>query len=469
MSRRYLCLACWRRLPQGEALARASAKDQAVPAWMRAPGEGELRPAGAGRGRGLAGLLLDDEPPPADGADLFCPCGAPLTARSALDGEEELGLGFAGPQAAGKTLLTLAAVRALDGARVDGERVSLFGVGDTPRRFRELAADFLHDHRQAEATRLEPPPEQLVHGTGEITHLAWELFAGRGRERAGVVAVYDLAGETWGLPAHERRERFDRYLGLVTSLVFVVDGASVAADLGLDPRDAWDPEPRRGDGGARDEEWLGAVLDRLGGRAREVDLAVALTKGDLLWEEPRWAELRPEEAAADGPAGGEDAGSDWVRDAAVRDAGVREAGAREAADADDGGEGASSGGAGRDVAAARRPGRGGARAGDEHAPQRSAGRRRSAAHDDSAAERAEARSAAVAAAIEESGRAGLLRAAEAHFREVALFGVSSLGFRPGPGDVDAAGRLLRAPRPAGVIEPLLWLLGRRVRALRGRR
>lgn len=398
MSRRYLCLACWRRLPQGEALARAAADDPAVPAWMRAPGEGELRPAGAARGRGLAGLLLDDEPPPADGADLFCPCGAPLTARSALEGEEELGLGFAGPRAAGKTLLTLAAVRALDGARVDGERVSLFGVGDTPRRFRELAADFLHEHRQAEATRLEPPPEQLVHGTGEITHLAWELFAGRGRERAGLVAIYDLAGETWGLPAHERRERFDRYLGLVTSLVFVVDGASVAADLGLDPRDAWDPEPRRGDGGARDEEWLGAVLDRLGGRAREVDLAVALTKGDLLWEEPRWAELRPEPAAeADGPAGGEDAGSE------------------------------------------------------------------------EALARVEARSAAVAAAIEESGRAGLLRAAEAHFREVALFGVSSLGFRPGPGDVDAAGRLLRAPRPAGVIEPLLWLLGRRVRALRGRR
>jgi hypothetical protein len=453
VSRRYLCLACWRRLPQGEALARASAKDQAVPAWMRAPGEGALRPVGAGRGRGLAGLLLDDEPPAADGVDLFCPCGAPLTARSALDGEEELGLGFAGPRAAGKTLLTLAAVRALDGARVDGERVSLFGVGDTPRRFRELAADFLHEHRQAEATRLEPPPEQLVHGTGEITHLAWELFAGRGRERAGVVAVYDLAGETWGLPAHERRERFDRYLGLVTSLVFVVDGASVAADLGLDPRDAWDPEPRRGDGGARDEEWLGAVLDRLGGRAREVDLAVALTKGDLLWEEPRWAGLRPE-AAADGPAGGEDAGSGAVR---------------EAADDDEGGEGAASGGAGRDGAAARRPDRGDARAGDEHAPQRRAGRRRSAAHDDFAAERAAVRSAAVAAAIEESGRAGLLRAAEAHFREVALFGVSSLGFRPGPGDVDAAGRLLRAPRPAGVIEPLLWLLGRRVRVLRGRR
>lgn len=426
MSRRYLCLACWRRLPQGEALARAGADDAAVPAWMRAPGAGELRPVGEARGRGLAGVLLDDEPPPADGADLFCACGAPLTARSALEGAEELGLGFAGPRAAGKTLLTLAAVRALDGARVAGERVSLFGVGDTPRRFRELAGDFLHEHRQAAATHPEPPPEQLVHGSGEITHLAWELFAGRGRERAGLVAVYDLAGETWGLPAHERRERFDRYLGLVTSLVFVVDGASVAADLGLDPRDAWDPEPRRGDGGARDEEWLGAVLDRLGGRSREVDLAVALTKGDLLWEEPRWAELRPEAAEeGGGAAGGEGAGGE--------------------------------GGDGEEAAA-------------EGVQRDAPARRERAAEDDrAAAERVEARSAAVAAALEESGRAGLLRAAEAHFREVALFGVSSLGFRPGPGDVDAAGRLLRAPRPAGVIEPLLWLLGRRVRALRGRR
>lgn len=421
MSRRYLCLACWRRLPQGETLARAGADDPAVPAWMRAPGEGELRPVGEARGRGLAGLLLDDEPPPEEGADLFCACGAMLTARSALEGEEELGLGFAGPRAAGKTLLTLAAVRALDGARVAGQRVSLFGVGDTPRRFRELAGDFLHEHRQAEPTRPEPSPEQLVAGTGETTHLAWELFAGRGRERAGLVAVYDLAGETWGLPAHERRERFDRYLGLLTSLVFVVDGASVAADLGLDPRDAWDPEPRRGDGGARDEEWLGAVLDRLGGRSRDVDLAVALTKGDLLWEDPRWAELRPEAGEGGGSAaGGEDAGDE--------------------------------------ASAARRE--------SPDAPDR---RRRADADDEAAAERAEARSLAVAAALEESGRAGLLRAAEAHFREVALFGVSSLGFRPGPGDVDEAGRLLRPPRPAGVIEPLLWLLGRRVRSLRGRR
>lgn len=423
MSRRYLCLTCWRRLPAAEALVRAGAEeDSAVPAWMRAPGAGELRPAGEARGRGLAGLLLDEEPPAAEGADLFCPCGAALTARSALVGDEELGLGFAGPRAAGKTLLTLAAVRALDGALAGGERVSLFGVGDTPRRFRELAGDFLHENRKAEATHPEPPPERLDPGRPEITHLAWELFAGRGRERAGLVAVYDLAGETWGLPAHERRERFDRYLGLVTSLVFVVDGAAVAADLGLDPRDAWDPEPRRGDGGARDEEWLGAVLDRLGPRARQVDLAVALTKGDLLWEEERWAGLRPDAAGEAAAPGGAGTGA----------AGAADEGG-EAGEADEGGA---------------------ATAGD---------------FDHRAAEREEARAAAVRAALEASGRAGLLRAAESHFRAVACFGVSSLGFRPGPGDVAADGRLLRPPRPAGVDAPLLWLLGRRVRALRGRR
>jgi hypothetical protein len=379
--RRYLCLSCWRRLAEGEALYRPAAAERLAAAWMRAPEEAGLRPVSELAGRGLARLLADDEGPAlAERLELYCPCGEPLTARSALGGGEELGVGFAGPRAAGKTLLTITAVAALDGARVGEETVSLFAVGDTPRRFRDLAAGFLDHQRQPAASSPEPPAEHLAAGAGAEANLCWELFAGSGRRRAGLLAVYDLAGETWRLPSHERRERFDRYLALVSSLVFLVDGAMVARDLGLDPRDAWDPEPVRGERG-QDEEWLARVLDRLGEGSRRVDLALTVSKADLLWNDPRFAAQRPAEGA------GEDG--------------------REGP----GGEG-------------------------------------------------------VAAVLAASGRGGLLRAAEAHFRDVGRFAVSSLGFRPGPGDVGPDGRLLREPQPTGVTAPLLWLLGRRVRALR---
>jgi hypothetical protein len=61
--RRYLCLSCWRRLAEGEALYRPAAAERLAAAWMRAPEEAGLRPVSELAGRGLARLLADDEGP----------------------------------------------------------------------------------------------------------------------------------------------------------------------------------------------------------------------------------------------------------------------------------------------------------------------------------------------------------------------------------------------------------------------
>lgn len=56
--------------------------------------------------------------------------------------------------------------------------------------------------------------------------------------------------------------------------------------------------------------------------------------------------------------------------------------------------------------------------------------------------------------------------ARLRFRSVRLFAASSLGFRPGPEDVDDRGRLRRPIEPVGVTEPVEWLLKRRLAGLR---
>lgn len=390
MSRRWLCVSCWRRLPAGELRYRPAEAQSDLPEWMRPPRVEELRPLSELGRRGLGRLLAEDDGPVPEGVTPYCACGQPLTARAALAGGEEMGLGFAGPRSSGKTLLTLTAVRELNGHRIGGEPVGLLGIGPTAARFRALTHRLFDEHRRPEPTL--PEAARTRPGEGDQSNFCWEVFAGRSADRLGLLTVYDLAGETWRLPSHERRERLDRYLGLLTSLVLLVDGAAVGADLGLDARDAWVKSGQPAVSGAEDEEWLSAILDRIGARSREVDLAITLSKADLLWDEPAWRALRPAD-------GGE---------AAVAEEGVTAAGGEPPDD----------------------------------------GRRE-----------------AIAEALDRSGRGGLVRAAESHFRSVELFAVSSLGFRPAPADVGEDDSLLRPVSPRGVVEPLVWLLGQRLREL----
>src|SRR6185295_19925411 len=167
------------------------------------------------------------------------------------------------------------------------QRYNLLGFDGTEERFGALSGQLL---RQGQRPLITMPElgEALEFDTSH--NFAWNVFeTNRGRKRPtprAVLAVYDVAGEVWGLPPHERSSRLDRYLGLLGYLVFVLDGASIAADLGLPTEDAWQANDfERETRGATDLEWFDRVRQRLDhlNRQRRTDLALVISKADHLW------------------------------------------------------------------------------------------------------------------------------------------------------------------------------------------
>ncbi len=397
MSERFLCLRCWRTPRRTEAYYQCATCDSGdtgpgavqLPKWLppssattseRRPVSDLLPPRWR---RWFSDARVPEFCPdhPKTPLILYCPCGRPLSTQGAFSGELS-GLGFAGPRSSGKTLLTITAISALGELGNNGgsaprvtplsRRYGLLGFDGTGGRFGRLTGQLFHD-RMRPAPSLEEPGR---YGTDEafdqdaIRNFAWNVYetlpkVERPVQRA-VLAVYDVAGEIWGIPPHEREERLDRYLSLLGSLVFVLDGATIAADRNLSTEDAWHPPGTEQGPAWTDLEWFSRVRERLGHlkRRRGTDLALVISKADHLWD--AYPELKGE------------------------------------------------------------------------APQE-----------------------ALEDLLRSTGRGGIVDAGRAEFRHVKLFAASSLGFRPGPDDVDAEGRLGRTPKPVGVTAPLLWLLGER--------
>jgi len=299
VNRRYLCVRCWREQPL-EMLyyvcPECQQSERKLPTWVRSLEPGTGRPVSSlrrpwWRRPFVEPLDLACPRHPAAELRLFCPppCGAPITRAAELDRRGTLAVGFAGPTSAGKTLFTLAAVRRLRGSRVGGQKVSLLGLGDTEERFGTLESALF-----ADCARPKPTSESAS-GVDGTMNFAWEVTVSEDgtshRRRDALIAISDLAGETWGTPSHEPDELLDRYLDHVGGVVFLVDGASMADDLGLKSSDAWDSEPRAGDSGIQDRQWLRWLVDRLGKRVQRVDLALTVSKGDLLWADQEWSGL----------------------------------------------------------------------------------------------------------------------------------------------------------------------------------
>lgn len=245
----------------------------------------------------------------------LCACGATLGNHSRLEGQPSL-LGFAGARSAGKTILLLSTLHQLDRAEAqDGREISLLGVGDTEERFRALRHEFFVYRQKPGATVPDAPIP-----TGQATNsYCWTLrtseaapFAAtaaprpgntrrdlkNGAERAQLFGIFDVAGESWRDLKRDGNARLLRYLDLLGLLVFVVDGAALADDLGLDSRDAWNESGPRGDSGAADMQIFSALCERLGPRTREISLAIVISKADLLWDAEPWQGLGPESPIA---------------------------------------------------------------------------------------------------------------------------------------------------------------------------
>lgn len=298
----FVCLNCWRTLPRAKTFFRCDACEGAdLPPWMLTD-TGALRRLEDVERPWLRRILTEDDGGgcprghPEDRLHLFCDCGYPFSYRAAIGRGAPLGLGVAGARGSGKTLLLFTMVHELRRLEL-GQKIGLLGLDDSERRFHELSARFFDQGAKPEASwEADARPQPWNQRTGvPAGNFAWTLTLARDQRRGGsaLLAVYDLGGETWRLPHHEPRETFDRYLQLLGSLVYLIDGGSLANDLGYRVEDAWDATAADVERRTLALQWFSGVLARLGGRSKKVDLALVVSKADGLWDHPEWEDLRP--------------------------------------------------------------------------------------------------------------------------------------------------------------------------------
>lgn len=305
---KYLCIRCWRIVPLEDAgyACPKCTSDSDLPAWARPDDEVPRPRYGDSAKRWRFQLTVGGSGEPRcpihrdTSVALYCECGARLFSRARVDADEPLGLGFAGPSTSGKTLLILSAVDLMQAPGLGDRTLTLFGIDDTDQRFASLA-QALRDGQRPDRTFKEGEAP-----AGAISrNFCWELLEANGSDasrRMGLLAVYDLAGEDWNADVNEefdprrqprRLEIFLRYLERLKSLVFLVDGAAVARDLGVKTRDAWEKPTDKKVAAGSESSLLALIHSRLGDQARHIDCALTLSKTDLLWDEPGFLDLQP--------------------------------------------------------------------------------------------------------------------------------------------------------------------------------
>lgn len=233
-------------------------------------------------------LLGEDEQDEAAGpprGPVFCSCGAPLDPAALLEGKPAL-LGFAGGGEAGRTLLLAAMLHQLELAEPPAglPRIALQGLGDSDEVFRGLRRDLFRHGRK--------PPSIAGKSFG------WRLRLARSGADRRPQPLRGGVSQLVGVPGGAGDELGPRHDELLSQILFLIDGAALAADLQLGTGDAWSASASPGDLGGGDLRRFSALCARLGPRARDVSLAIVVTKADLLAGSADWAELGPGGAPA---------------------------------------------------------------------------------------------------------------------------------------------------------------------------
>jgi hypothetical protein len=293
MNNLFLCLYCWQK---------TRAADLIFTCPICASPEGSKHPLDRGVGprrvkrvvpwwRRSSGIRLHGVRCPIHRdtlATFSCPtCHRPVRPDAMIRDRHMVGLGVAGYKSSGKTTMMLGALPELGVGGGSGRAFHVLGIGSTDLRFREAHDEFYRVRSKSKLTS----QHEVLEGFG------WRTRAADDPDDAEQLLVMsDLAGQFWSGEGEnglnrEARERVDRYTGLLDKMVLVLDGAQIAADLGLQGDDAWDTDPRTRTNGFNDTAVLGNLLGRFGdARASEIELALAVSKGDLLWD--TWKELQ---------------------------------------------------------------------------------------------------------------------------------------------------------------------------------
>jgi Double-GTPase 2 len=219
---------------------------------------------------------------PSEPLDLFCgECRRLLSTRALLNDRSVIAV--LGATGSGKTSMLWVL------------RQRLRGAGGLPLQIRQSLGD--SDEQLETAVRdlfTSGQPRATARQDAVARNYAWELMTTMQRpRRSALVAFHDAAGEVWndldGLPRGEF-ERLYRYLDLVGSVVFLIDGERLAETLAS-------PRGSRSDQAQEAEAQEIAILDgierRLTSRKGETSVAVVISKADVLWDDPRWAVFRP--------------------------------------------------------------------------------------------------------------------------------------------------------------------------------
>ncbi len=311
MNESYLCLSCWRIAPLLRAYYQCSACRSNPDPFSREH-QGPQPISGMKRSRWRK---LRRKPPqlrcpwhPEAKYRLYCECGAELTRSMELKNDRPMAVGVAGSRASGKTTLLVTMNDGIN--RRPDSNVGLLGLGDTEERFLRFTQRLLHERRTLDAT------SKFDGGSG---HYAWEVLVSSRSKRAstaGLLSIWDIAGETWEDLSGEDSEKLNRYLSQLESLALILDGAIVAADLKPEGHEMWIDRESQAQRGACDRKIIRQLIDRLNmKRSRHMRVALVVSKLDLIWDHEAYRSLQPS-ADSDTVQGSERA--QLVRDMLIR-------------------------------------------------------------------------------------------------------------------------------------------------------
>lgn len=230
---------------------------------------------------------------------------------------ERHGVAVAGLPGSGKTYLLASMVETVAGITTSGPALRLIPLADTAERWE---AGIATPYRRRHVLPRTPGLSAAAGTTRErgVRNFAWKAVVADGEdilESVRPVLTCDWPGEAFAGQGSDDGD-FTRFLGLVDTILFVVDGAAMAAGRGATPHDALASEDQAGLELQPERELraLGVLRDRLGiERSRRTSLALVIAKADRLWDASEVTGLSREDCRAE-----PEAAHEAIRSALVR-------------------------------------------------------------------------------------------------------------------------------------------------------